>query len=381
MAEIVYSCPQRSGIEEKLMTPLKVKKTEGGVLMWIMCALVFLGFTFCYLYFYQTDILALTQHILSGGKTRYNTLVGAVLITGILWLLQLVVFSITRLTKRAHALTYLPSLLCLLMFTSVNTDVENGLRMKYWLWAAPIILILYGILVWMIRQQQAFERLRHGLGMFSQLMWNNLLVMAIMCCLVGLLGNSNDVLHYRLRMEEDIMRGDYEKALEVGEHERTTDNNLLMLRAYALAQTGQLGEKFFTYPQMAGLTSLSPDGKSKSTLILPQVEIQRFAASKGADDYRLVHYLLVRDLRSFVRSVSKCYDIEDASLPRHYQEALVLYNHRYADPGFTYDNPVLDADYQDLQQLMRRYQEPQVKNAKVRDVYGNTYWYYYYFVK
>lgn len=363
------------------MSPLNKNKSDGGVFMYIMCALIFLGFTFCYLYFYQTDILTVLQHILSGGKTHYNNLIGAVLITGSLWLIQLVVLSFTRLTKRGHALTYLPSMLCLLMLTAVNSDVENGLRMKHWFWIAFIILILFGVAVWMIRQKQSFEKYRHGLGMFSQLMWNNLLILTVMCTLVALLANSNDVLHYRLRMEQDMMKGDYEKALTVGEHERTTDASLLMLRGYALAKTGQLGESFFTYPQIPGLTSLTPDGDKKRTVILPMVEIQRFAASKAADDYRLVHYLLTRDLRSFTRSVSKCYDIEDTSLPRHYQEALVLYKHRYADPAHPYTNAVLDADYEDMQQLMRRHADPMTKSSKVRDVYGNTYWYYYFFVK
>ena len=363
------------------MSPLNKNKSDGGVFMYIMCALIFLGFTFCYLYFYQTDILAVMQHILSGGKTHYNTLVGAVLITGSLWLIQLVVLSFTRLTKRGHALTYLPSMLGLLMLTAVNTDVENGLRMNHWFWIAPIILILFGVAVWMIRQKQAFEKFRHGLGMFSQLMWNNLLVMTIMCLLVALFGNSNDVLHYRLRMERDIMNGDYEKALTVGEKARVTNASMLMLRGYALAKTGELGERFFTYPQQPGITSLTPDGDTKRTFILPMVEIQRLAASKAADDYRLMHYLLIRDLRTFVRSVSKCYDLEDSSLPRHYQEALVLYKHRYADPAHPYTNAVLDADYEDMQKLMRQYHDPQVKTSKSRDVYGNTYWYYYFFVK
>ncbi|MBQ4446364.1 MAG: hypothetical protein II910_08945 [Prevotella sp.] len=363
------------------MVSINKRKSDGSALMYIMCALVFLGFTFCYLYFYQADILAVMQHILSGGKTHYNTLIGAVLITGTLWIVQLVVLSITRLTKRFHALTYLPSLLCLLMLTAINTDVENGLRMRHWLWIAPIVLVLFGVGVWMIRQQQAFERMRPGLGMFSQLMWNNLLILTAMCGLVALIGNSNDVLHYRLRMERDLMKGDVAHALTVGDHARATDANLMMLRAYALAKNNQLGERFFTYSQQSGVKSLLPNGNSQQTLILPAVEIQRYAASKGADDYRLVHYLLVRDLKTFARSVIKCYDVKNGTLPRHYQEALVLYHHRFSDPAVSYENAVLDADYEDMQKLMRQYTDPKMKAAKVRDVYGNTYWYYYFFVK
>ena len=37
--------------------------------------------------------------------------------------------------------------------------------------------------------------------------------------------------------------------------------------------------------------------------------------------------------------------------------------------------------YEDMQKLMHQYTDPKMKAAKVRDVYGNTYWYYYFFVK
>ena len=74
----------------------------------LMCAIVFLVFSFCYLYFFQADILAVAQHVYSGGQTHYNRLVGAVLITLLLQLLQLLVYAFLRLRKRSHALTYLP---------------------------------------------------------------------------------------------------------------------------------------------------------------------------------------------------------------------------------------------------------------------------------
>ena len=49
--------------------------------MRLLCAIVFCTFSFCYLYFYQADILAVEQHLLSGGKTHYDRTIGAVLIT------------------------------------------------------------------------------------------------------------------------------------------------------------------------------------------------------------------------------------------------------------------------------------------------------------
>lgn len=93
--------------------------------MRLLCAIVFCTFTFCYLYFYQADIMVVAQHIASGGKTHYVPLTGAVLITVALLLIQILVYAITGLYKRMHALTYFPSALLLLFLTSIPSDIGN----------------------------------------------------------------------------------------------------------------------------------------------------------------------------------------------------------------------------------------------------------------
>ena len=35
-----------------------------------LCAVLFITFTFTYLYFYQADVMMATQHLLSGGQTH-----------------------------------------------------------------------------------------------------------------------------------------------------------------------------------------------------------------------------------------------------------------------------------------------------------------------
>ena len=46
-----------------------------------MCAIVFILFTFIYLYFFQADLLFMIQHVLSGGATHYNRTIGTFIIT------------------------------------------------------------------------------------------------------------------------------------------------------------------------------------------------------------------------------------------------------------------------------------------------------------
>ena len=79
----------------------------------VACAVLFLVFTFCYLYFYQDNLLAMGQYVLSKGRTHYDHMVGAVLLTLFLWLLQIGCYLLFRLKGRSHALTYMPSVVCL----------------------------------------------------------------------------------------------------------------------------------------------------------------------------------------------------------------------------------------------------------------------------
>lgn len=45
-----------------------------------VCAIVFILFSFSYIYFYQTPTLTYEQHILSGGVTVYHPFISAVII-------------------------------------------------------------------------------------------------------------------------------------------------------------------------------------------------------------------------------------------------------------------------------------------------------------
>lgn len=125
--------------------------------MQVACAIFFLLFTFFYLYVYQGDILAVAQHVLSNGRTHYDALVGAVLITFVLWLVQLGIFAMTGLRRHAHALTYLPSLLLLGVLTDVTPEITYGRYLGNWLWLYPLLMIAYGLVVWIVRQLETLE--------------------------------------------------------------------------------------------------------------------------------------------------------------------------------------------------------------------------------
>lgn len=107
---------------------------DGTIVMRIGCAIFFLVFTTLYLSKYQPDILAVTQHVLSGGATHYNSVIGTILITLVLWLIQVALYGWTGLSHRAHALTYLPSMLLLAILTDISPNLTTDNYLGVWAW-------------------------------------------------------------------------------------------------------------------------------------------------------------------------------------------------------------------------------------------------------
>ena len=62
-------------------------------------------------------VLAVAQHVFSGGLTNYSYTLAPLLITLVLYLLQVGVYAVTRVKRRFHGLTYFPSFLILTMIT------------------------------------------------------------------------------------------------------------------------------------------------------------------------------------------------------------------------------------------------------------------------
>lgn len=350
---------------------------NGTITTKVVCAVCFLAFSFAWLYWFQADVLAVAQHVLSGGVTRYDRTWGAVIITAALLLLQLGVFALTRLSRRTHALTYLPSMLLLAVLSDVDADISSRSTFGHWLWLAPLILLLWGGAVWLAKQMFPFDSDdKVPTGLFSRRVWLNLLQMALMMLFVALAANSNAVFHFRAHAETALMRGDVDEALRVGSRSHESDETLTMLRAYALARKGQLGERLFEYPVVGTSENLLPSASPLQ--ILSPDSIWRFLgarpafpmparryyyclehdslASPAVRDYVLCSHLIDRDLNAFVSALQH-YDgsndsIKKEVLPRYYREALDLYEHLRSNP---------ERSVSDYERSM-----------------GTYYWYYYY---
>ena len=377
------------------------KAKNSTVVLRIVCAILFFLFTFVYLYYYQADVLAAAQHVLSDGQTHYVKNVGTVIIIAALYLLHLGVLGITRLTKKAHALTYFPSFLVLAFLTSFSLRVARGYSLLTWTWVAAVLLLIYAGVVWLARQMQLYDNdVKTNRGLFSRTMWMNLLMMVVMMFLVGLVGNSNDVFHQRMRMEKALLDNQPEEALAVGKRSLANDSSLTALRILALSKSGQLGERLFEYRLHGGSKSMIPDQQACRFVMLPEDSLYRHLGARPryrmatmdflkllhkkqkaqapAHDYLLCAYLLDKKLDKFASEFGKYYKI-DSIFPKHYREALILHTHLRSHPVAEYHDSVLDADYKDYLTLSREHANKEERRNRVRDTYGNTYWYYYEF--
>lgn len=363
----------------------------------IVCGIVFCVFTFVYLFFYQSDLLTMEQHILSNGITRYNRLIGAIILTVLALLLQ---YGYDAVTKRSikPALTYFPSALLLAILTDVSPNIDQGYSFGKWIWLAPLMLIIYGGITYLSTCNTVNTDVRNKKSIFRSI-WENLIILFFIIIFVGSTANTNRIFHKRIKIENMIAQGDIDGALNVKSGVKDTDSTTTMLRAYALSKKGLLGEKLFEYPVCGKSDALLPDGIYTKCMIISEGDIYNHVArilkqrlkpmdyllwmqkhgyaKKPLRDYLLCAYLMDRNIDGFAKEIAKDKNIKE--LAKHYKEALVLYNHVRSNPIITYHNDIMEADYTDMQTILREAKSSEERKASIQKTYGNTYWYYYFY--
>lgn len=296
--------------------PMEIKNRS----MRISCAITFCVFTFCYLYFYQTDILSYTQLVASNGQTHYVSWLGAGLITFVLQLLQVCVYSVLKLNKRGHASTYFPSILFLTILTSINSNGPISTIWDTWIWLAPLLLVLYFIIAFSMRRYEPYEPELRNVGFASQLLWINLGIMNLLFLMVGLYSNSDRIFHEKMKIESLVLNRQYNSALRNIQRMQNVDSATTMLTIYCVAREGHLPDSLYEYRLLGGKDVLRP-GKVHS-MLLPDCIINK--ATARSVHYQLNNYLLDRNLLKFIQLISEYYPT-DSLRPRYYAEAYKLY--------------------------------------------------------
>ena len=365
-----------------------------------VCAIVFLLFVAIYVFFYQEDTLALTQHILSGGATIYSRVIGGIIITIVLALLHFTTAKVMRTKPLCiYALSCFPSLYILAMLTDFDTSQPLS-PWRWWAILMPLAAAVWWGVVYFLGELLRYRcsDIRHEEGYLARTLGCNIFILAAMMIGVGLLSNSNDITHYRLRMERLLMHGEYAKALEVGKASDKTDASLTMLRVFALAHEGRLGDELFKYPVRGTSASIVPELSDGKMLMLSPDSVYRMLgaiprhgqstkhyfnaivksgqATKAAIEYQLCGMLIDKDLDGFVNLLMKTRKIDD-TLPLHYREALILYTHRRSSPKVVYRNTVMDTDYDDMQRLEAETKSPGERRIQIYKQFSGTYWEYF----
>lgn len=365
----------------------------------IACGFLFTTFTVLYLYVMQSGLLAAAQHLLSDGFTTYYAGWGTLIITVLLLLLTVGLKRLLKLPLRFTALYYFLPAVILGILTSLVPDENGGVRCDLsWGWLCAYA-VLYFCLLWVILHYPDFSKVDKQ-GVCSYL-WPNFLLLFLLFLMVGSLGNTSDIYHYRLRTERLIVDNRFEDALNVGHNSIQTDRSLSAMRAYALSRMERLGEHLFEYPQPYGSEGLLPaDGdtiysqKWTDSLYVhlggkPGKTIKRAkdffrllsvrpSATSSVKDYLLCAYLLDGDLDVFVRVLPLYYPINE-HLPRYYKEALVLYGRMHINPAIVFHDPVTEENLNDFQDLESKYKTEIERENNCRTMYGTTYWWYYFY--
>lgn len=364
-------------------------------LTYTICNIVFVSFCFCYLYYYQADLLSLMQYTYSDGQTHYNRLWGAVLTA--LLLLSVNLFAIRR-NKDFHtfsAWTFFPSAILLTFITGGRQTEDLNLSFGFIACISLIAVCLYVIFSRYIHNFLRSNSEKINNNSLIKNLWINLLIITVQFMYVCAFSNSDRLFHARLHVLQSLCEKDYDEALcTIGKLE-TSDRQLTTLIVYTLSKKNMLAERLFEYPLRGGSVSLLPDRTLTSkfgfdeiyhhlNLKIPGNQIHNSiefirhgkGINKQAADYILCGYLMDKNLDAFVENITKYYDINDL-LPKHYREALTLYVHSHTAPKVIFKNSIMDADFQDYQNMEHDITDTEERKNKLRDTYGNTYWYYY----
>lgn len=364
----------------------------------VSCGVLFVLFSFLYLYKIQGEMLAEAQFVFSKGVTTYSILIGAIVITLILSLLQFVVQLIAKIPTRWYSLSFFPSFLILTILTDINRKVFDDFTFGAWIWIVPVLLAVYILAIyWLKKIPESNSDKEHG-NIYA-LLWPNYLIFLAMCVVTGSLQGAPDVYHYELRTERLILDGKYEEALTVGKKSLSSSRRLTELRAFAMAKNGQLGESLFEYPQYYGSAGLLDINDTLSHYRLSVQEICRSlgaycgksikttdeylnlmidndtTSSQPLGDYYLCTLLLKKDLKTFASTLPEYYHNSD-SLPKAYGEALLLLPDSCGSLKAMADTTLI-SKYKKYNLLKSEYKNPIERINKARRNFGKTYWWYY----
>ena len=362
-----------------------------------LSATLFAVFSFLFVAKFQTPLLELLYERVATGKLEYNAYVVGASISIFLTLFALWINRYTGFKREWTALSYLPSSILLAFITDIDRSLYiGGYNYQKWIIVALIGVFAYASFSYVLRRV-LFAKIKNVAMSANRIVWRNLEIFVVLFCLVGFLSNGEENFKREALVESYYRKGNVKKALEVGYLSNTVSQTLATQRAYILAKEGLLGEKLFEYHQPYSSDVLFPEDVQISPLVPDSVfsligvnpvpgekmletlkrAVESDSSTSAARDYYLSAMLLDRRLVEFAGTVASVYpDVKISDMPKHYQEALVLYSN--------IDGSVVDSDNNGMQKhfdafkaLEKQYDDPFVRANYMRRNFGRTYWWYY----
>ena len=296
------------------------KKSCDKCVRWL-CGILFAAFAFCWLYFFQRELLWAENRFLfsEGNGLRIwmfnHHFVVSLALTVIALLLAIPGRLVLRFKKGLYACNYLLSAAFLGVITGYDGEFVFGQSLTVWIVSGSFLFVLFLIckIVASVPKSEYNDRPRTLAG--------NLLILSLLFAITSYLGNTDENLHRRLRMEQLYNEGEYERLLDLGRFEEESDPGIDLLRAKALLQMppkpnpagSQIGEFLFCF------NISDPKALSKS---LKEID---------NDQAYLASCLLDGDLKTLADTINlDSYKI----LPGYYMQALVIVNDSTARAKF-----------------------------------------------
>ena len=294
------------------------KKSCDKCIRWI-CAILFAAFAFCWLYFFQRELLQAENSVLFSADNGLRIwmfnhhLLVSLFLTVVALLLAIPGRLMLRFKKGLYACNYMLSAIFLGVITGYDGESVFGQSLTVWIASGAFLFVLFLIckIVASVPKSEYNDRPRTLAG--------NLLILSLLFCTTAYLGNTDENLHRGLRMEQMFNDGRYEDLLEYGRYEEESNPGIDLLRAKSMlaieaAPKGSaIGEMLFRY-SISDAKTLSKSLKSISN-----------------EHAYLASYLLEGNLQAFADTINlNAY----STLPKYYMQALVILNDSIASVSF-----------------------------------------------
>lgn len=345
--------------------------------------IIFLLFTFCYLYFFQTDLERHVHIIITDNSIAFHPLWIALLFTVIDVSVAIPVSALLKFRGAWEPCNYLPSILLLSAATSYNDDYFVGHSLIFWIVVivvSAVFLLICGFLSNLRRVNDAND--------WNHVLSINLFLVILFFLLPPIIGNTDRVSHYVMRMERMFADGDYDALLRVGSGDNVTTSSMEEYRALSLAYLKDrttnldgenLGRYLFDYPQIyANRTARILEADTTYGTVHENMELAAMLLRKNLSDFAGRMYYAPD-------TVDVSYSVWQSEMPQYYMQALLLNDIlSYDSTEILYDKypsqaaaqrAVLD-DYLLRKEMLSANSVSSQSDSLYEDFHRTYYWYY-----